>query len=208
MATSVQGEVLHPWGYPLCRTSLILCGWKCWGEVILEGKALGNNTLSRTSRGRSGAGWGVLSHLVVNWTCLLLLSLVSTTLSRRSSSRGGFSSQEPVKMVQGWEDEDAGCFVKVFLSSWALPGWCFSGCLACLFWSDGRHWVWYWLTMILGEKSLRGGRPFLFAHSAILTSVSVCEMTQRKCDFFDILEIHWLFLYQPEIDVNMFTFWT
>ena len=182
MATSVQGEELRPWGYPLRWTSRMSCGSKCWWESILEGKALGNNTLWRTSRGRSGAGRGVLSHLVVYWGGLLLLSLHTDTLSRRSGTAGGFSCWRPVKRVQGLEEEAGGCLVEA-PSSWGPPGWCFEGCLACfgleLVCSERRHWVWYLLTEALGEKSFGRAKPLLFAHSAIFSSVSVCKWTQK-----------------------------
>lgn len=174
MATSVQGEVLCSWGHPWCLTSTMFCGSKSCGQVILEGKALGNNTLSRTSRGRLGAGRGVLSHLVVYWSCLLELSLQMVTLSRRSGSARGFFGWRPVKMLHGLK----GGLGRVFLSSLMPSGCCSSQwAFACfdsqLLWSAKKHLVWYLLTCPLREKSFRRATPFFFAHSATFSSVSV-----------------------------------
>ncbi|TNN45424.1 hypothetical protein EYF80_044370 [Liparis tanakae] len=128
MATSVQGEVLRPWGCPLRWTSPMSRGSKCRREAILGGKALGNNTLSRTSRDTSGAGRWLPPHCVeYRGRTPPLLSLHTETPPRRSGSLGGPSGwRPPVKTVQGLEGEAGGGRPAEALWSW----------------TDERHLMW------------------------------------------------------------------
>lgn len=142
---------LCPWGGAPPLGSPLRCTSKCQAEAILKGRLWG--TTPSWGHLEAGQGWGDV-YCPAWWYSeaigsLQVSSFYSTTLFWTSGTFRGLSGCIPMKIAQG--------LIQTSNSYTGPPGWCSSGCSACLgfvlFGSDGRDRMWN------GSPRSRGREP-------------------------------------------------